>query len=238
MTAARVLITGVHRGLGHALASGCLERGERVFGLSRAGPDDLIEHPGFRFEQVDLSRPEQIEPALGRLLDGVGRLDLVLLNAGILGAIQDLSATSMEEIDRVMTVNVWANKHLFDGLLRLGVAIDQLVAISSGAAVNGSGGWGAYSISKAALNLLFRVYADEHPETRFTCLAPGLVWTEMLQGIASAAADDRYPAVGRIKSAVGSDGIQTTQQAARRILDCLPVLRESPSGAYLDIREI
>ena len=85
----------------------------------------------------------------------------MLLNAGVLGEIKDLSDTTLAEIAAVMDVNVWANKVIYDTLRELDTRIQQLVAISSGAAFNGSGGWGAYSMSKSALNLMFRVYAHE-----------------------------------------------------------------------------
>jgi NAD(P)-dependent dehydrogenase (short-subunit alcohol dehydrogenase family) len=110
--------------------------------------------------------------------------------------------------------------------------------MSSGAAINGSAGQGAYSISKSALNLLFRVYAHENTETHFTCLAPGLVQTQMLDYLCSVDAEDRYPALGIIRGAVGTDKVQTPSQAARRLLDALPRLREYPTGSYIDIREL
>ena len=137
-----------------------------------------------------------------------------------------------------MDVNVWANKRIYDTLLDLQMAVRQLVAISSGAAFNGSGGWGAYSISKSALNLMFRVYAHENPATHFTCLAPGLVQTQMLDYVCSLEDDQRYPAVGRIRSAMGTERMQTASEAAVRLIDAFPRLFEHPSGAFVDIREM
>jgi NAD(P)-dependent dehydrogenase (short-subunit alcohol dehydrogenase family) len=171
-------------------------------------------------------------------LDGTRQIDLVLLNAGVLAPIKDLRDTSVEEISAIMDVNVWANKLIYDTLLEMQIPVRQLVAMSSGAAINGSAGQGAYSISKSALNLLFRVYAHENTETHFTCLAPGLVQTQMLDYLCSVDAEDRYPALGIIRSAVGTDKVQTPSQAARRLLDSLPRLREYPTGSYIDIREL
>jgi benzil reductase ((S)-benzoin forming) len=51
-------------------------------------------------------------------------------------------------------------------------------------------------------------------------------------------ADDRYPALGIIRSAVGTEKMQTPSQAAKRLLDILPRLREYPTGSYVDIREM
>jgi NAD(P)-dependent dehydrogenase (short-subunit alcohol dehydrogenase family) len=168
----------------------------------------------------------------------VKQLDLVLLNAGVLGEIKDLYRTSLEEIAAVMDINVWANKQIFDTLLEMRMPIRQLVAISSGAAFYGSGGWGAYSISKTALNLMFRVYAHEQPATHFTCLAPGLVRTQMLDHVFALERHERYPAVGRIRSAEGTERMQTASQAADRLLAALPRLFEYPTGSFVDIRDM
>jgi len=185
-----------------------------------------------------LSRTDDIRDTVGQLLASVRSLDLVILNAGVLGEIKDLNTTSLSEIAAVMDVNVWANKLIYDALLDLRIPVTQLVAISSGASVNGSGGWGAYSISKAALNLLFRVYAHEHPETHFTCLAPGLIDSQMLDYVCSLPDSERYPAVARVKSAAGTERLQSPAHAAKRLIDGLPKLLECPSGSYVDIREM
>jgi NAD(P)-dependent dehydrogenase (short-subunit alcohol dehydrogenase family) len=232
-----VFITGIHTGLGNALTQSFLSNSAEVFAVSRRLPDDLRDEARLRFRSLDLSKTEEIREGIRELLGPAKRLDLVVLNAGVLGEIKDLRDTSLREIAAVMDINVWANKLIYDTLLDMHVQVPQLVAISSGAAFNGSGGWGAYSISKSALNLMFRVYAHENPNTHFICLAPGLVQTQMLDHVCSLDVDERYPAIGRIRNAVGTDRMQTTSQAAKRLLDVLPRLLEYPTGSYVDIRE-
>lgn len=234
----RVMITGVHTGLGHSLAKQFLSAGGTVFGVSRHVPPDLRDQSNFHFRGLDLAELETIEPAITSLVAHAGELDLVILNAGVLGEIKDLCSTSLDEIERVMQINVWSNKVIFDTLQALPLPIKQVVAISSGAAFNGSGGWGAYSVSKSALNLLFRVYAHEHPATHFTCLAPGLVQTQILDYVCSLASDDRYPAVARIRDAMGTERMQSPDEAAERLIAVLPHLLEHPSGAFVDIRNL
>jgi NAD(P)-dependent dehydrogenase (short-subunit alcohol dehydrogenase family) len=233
-----IFITGIHTGLGNALTQALLDKGAEVFAVSRQRPDDLHNAARLQFCSLDLSHTDQIGEGIREFLAPVRQLDLVLLNAGVLGEIKDLHDTGLDEIATVMDINVWANKLIYDTLLEMQIQIRQLVAISSGAAFNGSGGWGAYSISKSALNLMFRVYAHENPDTHFICLAPGLVQTKMLDYVCSLDVDQRYPAVGRIRSAVGTDGMQTTSQAARRLLDVFPRLLEYPTGSYVDIRDM
>jgi len=238
MSYQNVFLTGIHTGLGKALTQVFLDNGAEVFAVSRQRPDDLHNAGRLRFCSLDLSDTDQIGDGIREFLAPVRQLDFVLLNAGVLGEIKDLRDTGLDEIAHVMAINVWANKLIYDTLSEMQISIRQLVAISSGAAFNGSGGWGAYSISKSALNLMFRVYAHENPDTHFICLAPGLVRTQMLDYVCSLECDERYPAVRRIQDAVGTERMQTPSQAAQRLLDVFPRLLEYPTGSYVDIRDM
>jgi len=235
--AGAVLITGVSSGLGFGLAKEYLQRGRAVLGMSRRRPEDLARHENFFFESVDLAQNEAIRPALGRLLGQVDSLDLAILNAGVLGNLADMAEQSLEEIQHVMQVNVWANKVLLDVLFPA-AAPRQVVTISSGASVNGNRGWGGYSISKAALNMLTRLYARERPDTHFCALAPGLVDTAMQDEICGREADERFPSVESIKSKRHTEAMPTGEQLAPRlveIIDRLPQLVDS--GEFADIRQ-
>jgi NAD(P)-dependent dehydrogenase (short-subunit alcohol dehydrogenase family) len=238
MTFDDVLITGVHRGLGHELAGACVERGSRVYGVSRGVPDDLASHDRFFFERADLLEYGRIPAVLSSLLAEVEGLDLVILNAGTLGGIADLRDTSLDRLRLTMDLNVWANKVIIDELMDGPWSVRQIVAVSSGAAFNGSGGWGAYSISKSALNLLVRVYADEHPDTHFTALAPGVVRTDMVERILDTPESPRWPAVSRIQAAARESGLLEPREAALLFLDTVPGLLSRESGAFADVRKM
>jgi NAD(P)-dependent dehydrogenase (short-subunit alcohol dehydrogenase family) len=239
MKGKKVLLTGVHTGLGHALARECLDRGAQVWAISREEPEDLVEREGWTFRVLDLRWFEEIRHGLEGLLEGAGSLDLAVLNAGVLGPVRDMADISLDEIRSVMDVNVWANKELLDGLWALDHVPAQVLGISSGASSNGSGGWGPYSISKAALNLLMRVYADERPETHFTAVAPGIVDTAMTRWLRDEADDDeRHRATGRVRAAFAEGRTRTPEEAAKRLLDLLPRFREEPSGAFVDVRDL
>lgn len=239
MHGSRVLLTGVHTGLGLALARTCLERGARVWGISRREPDSLAGAAGFAFRAIDLADHASIRPGVEALLDDCDGLDLAILNAGIFGEIGDLADRTVDELRTVMDVNVWANKELVDALFALGRGPAQVVGISSGAARSGSGGWGAYSISKAALNLLLRVYSSERPESHFAAVAPGIVDTPMTRSIRDAQVDDpRYGANAKVRRAFEEGSIRTPERAAAALLDRLDEYREHPSGAFLDVRQL
>jgi len=233
-----ILITGVSRGLGHGLADYYLEQGYHVYALNRNLPTEFAKHDDFHFVSVDFAQPEGISEALEKLLSGVEELQLVILNAGILNTIKDLSATSMNEVQQVMQINVWANKVLIDQLCSSRRKVNQIVGISSGASQSGTRGWNAYALSKATLNMLIGLYSQEFKNTHFSALAPGLVDTEMQEYICDLLFNENYPIVERLKQAKGTDVMPSGKELAPRLDTTFKKLLDMPSGSYADIREI
>lgn len=236
--AGNVLITGVSKGLGNAMARLLLERENTVFGLSRSVPENLAGQEAFHFTGVDLADLGTIEDNLSQLLD-VQQLDLLILNAGIIGDYGDLFDMPLKEAKKVEDVNLWANKVILDFCRKQKINVGQVVAISSGASVSGARGWSAYGVSKAALNMLIRLYAAEMPETHFCSLAPGVIDTDMQEYLFSLEADDKYTTLGFLQAAKGEGKMPTPDVAAKNILDAFPKIRETiESGAYADIRKL
>jgi NAD(P)-dependent dehydrogenase (short-subunit alcohol dehydrogenase family) len=232
-----VLITGNSSGLGLGLTEVLLDRDAIVWGLSRRGCP-LSDNEGLHDRRFDLSNLNTLPEALERLLADCMRLDLVVLNAGILGKIQDISDTDVHDLEHMMRINVWSNKVLLDWLIERGLPVDQVVAISSGAAVNMNYGWGGYSLSKSMLNDLVRLYAHEMPDTHLTALAPGLVDTAMQDYLCEQVDTEQFPSVQKLKDARGTEDMPGPKQAAEQILDLLEALREGDSGRFVDIREM
>ena len=104
-----VLITGVSRGLGHALAEAYLVEGWTVYGLSRQTPSDLVDR-GLRFVAADFQHPEALHMALDSLVPRDCSIDLVILNAAKLGEIKDMVQVSLVDLRHTMEINLWANK--------------------------------------------------------------------------------------------------------------------------------
>ncbi len=231
-----ILITGVSSGLGHGLADVYLKQGAVVYGCSRRVPEDLIRK-GLQFESVDLANAEAGEAAFRQLIDGVDGFDHVILNAGKLGLIRDMKDAPLEDLRETMETNVWANKWILDALFEGGRTVKQVVAISSGASQSGSRGWNGYSVSKAALNMLIKLYAGERPGTHFTALAPGLVDTAMQDYLTNLPADDRFAPLEILKAAKGTDKMPDGETCARKLIEAFPKLRELESGSYADIRK-
>lgn len=238
MDSENVLITGVSSGIGHALARQFLRGGHPVFGMARRWPEDLGARTGFRFRSIDLGRLDQVPAAIRELVPHGTQFPLVILNAGMLGEAQDLSEATMGQLHRIMDVNVWSNKVLLDTLAAIESKVEQVVLISSGAAVKGNRGWGGYAISKAALNMLVQVLAAERPETHFTALAPGLVDTAMQKYIRTLPDTPEFAAFARLKAAYGTPEMVDSMTVATRIIERLGALREKPSGTFLDLRQL
>ncbi len=227
-----ILITGVSSGLGEALATKYLENGDTVYAIGKTLPKKLDHYPHFFFFPYDLSETFMIQSTLKEFFQHRS-FDIVILNAGLLGEIKPLSQTDLMDAKAVMEVNVWANKELID-TLQAHAQVKQIVGISSGAAVNGSKGWGAYSLSKAALNMLLSVYAKELPEIHFTALAPGVIHTPMVQHIIDEVNDEIYPSAKKLKEG----DIQTAEAAAKHLVALFPQLLDYESGSFLDVRTI
>ncbi len=235
MTSQNALITGNSSGLGKGLTQALLNKNYHVYGCSRQGCrltgaiSDIY---------CDLNDFESIAATLQQLLKSVSHLDLVILNAGILGELKNMRDTSLEELQAVMNINVWANKIIFDYLLSSGITIKQILLISSGAAVLGNKGWGAYALSKSALNMLGRLYAHEFNDTHIMSIAPGLVASQMMDYLCTEADSTEFPALQRIQKAQQDGKVLSCEQAASRILTALPHLKNYPSGSFIDLRQI
>ncbi|MCG7894797.1 MAG: SDR family NAD(P)-dependent oxidoreductase [Candidatus Thiodiazotropha taylori] len=228
-------ITGNSSGLGLGISQVLLNQGYRVYGCSRRGcklQGDIVD------QHCDLTRSETIPDALEQLLNGVTTLDLVILNAGILGEIKNISDTSLDSLRQIMEINLWPNKVILDWLLKSPLNIDQILLMSSGAAVLGNKGWGGYALSKSGLNMLGRLYAHEFDETHIAAIAPGLIESSMMDYLCSEADSDAFPALQRIRQARDEGKTLSPSAAAERILQALPEIKGFESGSYIDLRQI
>lgn len=231
-----LFITGNSSGLGHGLSEAALEKGWRVYGCSRRGAPDLVGD--VHDLRCDLSDFDAIPGRLQTLLGKSGGLDLVILNAGILGEMKDMSETTIDELRRIMDINVWANKVVMDWLLAWGRPVDQVVMISSGAAVSGNRGWNGYAISKAALNMLAQLYVHEFPDTHISALAPGIIDTAMQDYLCGEVDADRFPTAAVLREARSSGNMPDPRQAGEHLLAAMDRLKRHPSGSFLDIRRL
>ncbi len=233
-----VLITGTSSGIGRALARGYLAHGHRVYGISRNHNEELEKSASYHFLQQDISRFDTLGPGLAHLLQGVEEIGLVVLNAGILPPVGDMRETSLEEIKKVMDVNVWANKVILDTMFEKSISVLQVIAISSGAAVHGSRGWNAYALSKAALNMLICLYAKEQKDTHFTALAPGIINTAMQEYLRGLTSTEKFPVVKKLREIFEKSQMPGPEESAARLMNAFEEVRGLESGTFTDVRDL
>ena len=106
-----IFITGVSAGLGKSLMDEYLNAGHTVFGMSRT-PVDRCAHVS-----CDLGQLEEIPGNLEKLLEDCPELDVVILNAGMLGDIKLFKDWTSIDLAKIMNINVWSNKVIIDWLL-------------------------------------------------------------------------------------------------------------------------
>jgi NAD(P)-dependent dehydrogenase (short-subunit alcohol dehydrogenase family) len=112
-----------------------------------------------------------------------GKLDVLVGNAAVLGKLSPLGHLDPKSWDEVMTVNLTANWRLIralDPLLRLSEA-GRALFVTCTAARELAAYWGAYAASKAALEVLVRIYARELGITKATAnlVDPGVMATAL-----------------------------------------------------------
>jgi NAD(P)-dependent dehydrogenase (short-subunit alcohol dehydrogenase family) len=187
-----VLITGASRGLGRALFEQLGRAGARVVGIARSGDELERVARGLRDEGLvahalaaDVGDVESVYPIAGATQALVGPIDLLVHNASSLGPtpLGPLLDLPCEEFARVLAVNVLGpfrlTKAILGGMLVRGNGI--VVSISSDAAISAYPNWGAYGVSKAALDHLSRSWAAELRGTGVSIVSvdPGEMDTDM-----------------------------------------------------------
>jgi len=184
------LVTGASRGIGRASALALAGAGAHVILVARTvggleEADDEIQKLGGTATLVpmNLRDGEAIDRLGASIFERWGRLDALLGNAGVLGQLTPLAHLEPKTFQEVMEVNVTANWRLIrslDPLLRLSDA-GRVLFVTSGAARKHTAFWGAYAVSKAALESLALTYAAEceGSKVKVNLFNPGPVRTAM-----------------------------------------------------------
>ena len=184
------LVTGASRGIGKATALKLAEAGAHVVATARTVGgleelDDDIRSVGGSATLVPLDLTDS--PAIDRLgaalHERYQRVDVLVANAGILGVLSPLGHVEPKAWDEMIAVNVTANWRLIRSMDPLLQASDagRAVFVTSGITSRPRAYWGAYAASKAALEMMARVYAAETATTpvRVNLFNPGPTRTRM-----------------------------------------------------------
>ncbi|WP_299978118.1 YciK family oxidoreductase [uncultured Pseudoteredinibacter sp.] len=189
-----IAITGAGDGIGKVAALSCAAHGATVILLGRTIPKleqvyDEIEaagHPQAAIFPINLEGA--VEKDYNDMADAIdaefGRLDGLLHNAAQLGPQTPLSNYEIDTWQKLMQVNVTAGFMMTKALLPLleKSSAASVVFTSSSVGRKGRAYWGAYAISKAAVENMVQVFADEMDginKVRVNCINPGATRTQM-----------------------------------------------------------
>ncbi|HTU85928.1 MAG TPA: SDR family oxidoreductase [Solirubrobacteraceae bacterium] len=180
------IITGSSRGLGLALARALAQRDWALVidGRDPGALECAARELGRVTEVVALPGDVADDWHRGALLDAAGdHVDLLVNNASLLGPSPQpsLSRYPLEALQRVYEVNVLAPLALTQLALPRVPDGGAIVNVTSDAAVEPYAGWGGYGSSKAALDQLTAILAQEHPTLRIYSVDPGDMRTDMHQ---------------------------------------------------------
>jgi NAD(P)-dependent dehydrogenase (short-subunit alcohol dehydrogenase family) len=183
---ARVIVTGASRGIGRAIAEGVAAEGGRlvVTATRRANLEALLARLQERGAEahaveLDLADPESVRAAAAESIAVLGRVEALVNNASLLGVRRPLADYPMDVWERVMAVNVTGTLRLTQAVLPAVSRGGAIVNMTSGAA--GRATWGAYAVSKLALDGVTAMLREELADREIRCVGvnPGGTRTAM-----------------------------------------------------------
>jgi NAD(P)-dependent dehydrogenase (short-subunit alcohol dehydrogenase family) len=187
------LVTGASRGIGAATAEALAAAGAHVILTARTAQaleqvEERIHEAGgtATIAPMDLTDSENIGKLAQAVAERWGSLDILILNAAMLGSLSPVEHLDPKELERVFKLNVFASQAViaaFDPLLRRAEKAD-VIGITSSVGEEPRAFWGGYGASKAAFDTLLGAYADETAHAgrlRVQIIDPGATRTRMRQ---------------------------------------------------------
>jgi short-subunit dehydrogenase len=185
------LVTGASRGIGAATARKLAEAGAHVILTGRTTKDlEVVEDAIFTAGGTATIAPLDLVEAdsIGRLAQAIAtrweKLDILVLNAAMLGTLAPVQHLDAKEFASIFTLNVSAQQALIaalDPLLRKSDNA-RIVGVTSSVGATPRAYWGAYGASKAAFETLIAAYGEENRaigRIKVAILDPGATRTKM-----------------------------------------------------------
>jgi NAD(P)-dependent dehydrogenase (short-subunit alcohol dehydrogenase family) len=185
------LVTGASRGIGFSVALALAGAGAHVIATARTQSgledlDDAIRKQGGSATLVpmDMASPDGIEKLAEAIEQRWGKLDILVVNAGVLGMLTPAAQIPAKVWNEVLAVNLLAPARLiraFEALLKASDAGRAVFTTSGIGSQRSRAYWAAYGASKAGLDALVKSWALELADSsvRANLLDPGRVRTRM-----------------------------------------------------------
>ena len=195
------LVTGGSRGIGRAIVERLAGDGADVVFFYRGNAEaarevvSAVASAGGKAEaqQVDVADGAAVTAAIERLIEGGGRIDVLVNNAGI---VRDnlLALLSDDDIHSVLDTNIGGAFNVTRAVVphMISKRAGRIINLSSVAADKGGRGQANYAASKGAINAFTRAMAVELASRKISvnCVAPGVIETEMSQQVRDLAGDE------------------------------------------------
>ena len=227
------LVTGASSGIGSATAIKLAQKnvhviiaGKTLSGLQVTESKIKLDGGTSTIAQLDLNDFVGIDRLGMEIFKRWGKLDILISNAAVLGILGPLHHQSSEDFFDVININLLSNHRLIrsmDALLKKST-FSKALFLSSSMASTPKSFWGAYAISKAALNHMVKIWANENKNNNLSVIIanPGKTRTKM-----------------RAKAMPGENEkvLQTPEEVAKKIVNLI-FLNKVSKGEIFDILQI
>ena len=208
------LITGTGSGIGKALAELLLDKNYKVVGYSRT---NQIIHTNFTFTKIDLSDLVATKKLV--FPEATNKADVLLVNnAATIGTIVPFDKKTATGIINEYQLNLIAPTLLSQKFISTYKANSKLlINLGSGAANNPISSWSTYCATKAGLDMLTQVIAEEnHENLTVFSVHPGIVDTNMQKKIRNTK-PDLFPLLSKFANYYNNNELENTETVTKKL---------------------
>jgi len=227
------LITGTGSGIGKALAELLLDKNYKVIGYSRT---NSITHLNFTFTKIDLS---DLSATKTLVFPKTNKSDVLLVNnAATIGTIVPFNKKTPTDIINEYQLNLIAPTLLSQKFISTYKANSKLlINLGSGAANNPISSWSTYCATKAGLDMLTQVIAEEnHENLTVFSVHPGIVDTNMQKNIRDTD-PNLFPLLNKFTNYYNNNELENTGTVAKKLYYIIRNFTEFTKN-ILSIRDI
>ncbi len=213
-----VVVTGAGRGIGRAIAIKCASEGASLALLARTGSElketrEIISGKGYRAQiyVCDIASPVSAAAAIEAARRELGRVDVLVNNAGVQPPIGPFSVVNLDEWKKNVSVNLFGTVHMTSSVLpdMISRKKGKIINLSGGGSTSPRPNFSAYAVSKTAVVRLTETLSVELREHNIdvNAVSPGAINTKMLDEVlqAGSLAGNEAADAGKRKRKGGDD---------------------------------